>query len=365
MDASEKKEEFWLWLCCQKELYRPQIACLLRKFQTPEEVFYAPEKEVRSTEGLGWAQAEAVLRSRREFEGEYSRNMLREKGIRFISLEHPEFPERLKKIADPPFGLFLKGRLPSEEKRSVGIVGARKCSFYGRRMAERLAAAFAECGAQVISGMALGIDGYAQAAALEAGGESFAVLGCGADVCYPARNQGLYRRLGEAGGILSEYPPGREPLALHFPIRNRLISGLSDVLLVIEAKERSGSLITADLALEQGKDIYAVPGRAGDVLSAGCNRLISQGAGIVLSEKELVSSLNFHKENHKKNKNPQNPLETKEKLLYSCLDLQPKSLHEIASEANLPVQEVMAALTVLVMKGFAEEPSKNYYAKRW
>lgn len=356
-------EEYWLWLCSQKELYRTHIARLLQYFGTPREVFLAPEKEIRGCMCLGGTQTAALLKSREGWDEKKSRCRLEEKGIKFISAEHEKFPDRLKRIPDSPFGIFVKGRLPSEEKKSVGIVGARQCSYYGKQMAERLAVTLAECGVQIISGMALGVDGYAQTAALEAGGESFAVLGCGVDVCYPGRNRTLYAKLEARGGILSEYPPGREPLALHFPIRNRLISGLSDCLLVVEAKERSGSLITADMALEQGRDVYAVPGRVGDVLSAGCNRLISQGAGIILSEKELISELDFHKERNEKNKNPQNPLETKEKLLYSCVDLHPRSLHEIVSDAKLPVQEVMALLTALEMKGFIEEPTKNYYVR--
>lgn len=356
-------EEYWLWLCSQKELYRRHIARLIQFFGTPREVFLASEKELRNSRCLNDMQAAALLRSRAGWDAEKSRHRLEERGISFISAEHEEFPARLLKIPDSPFGVFVKGRLPSGQAKSVGIVGARQCSYYGKHMAERLACSLAECGVQIISGMALGIDGYAQMAAFEAGGESFAVLGCGVDVCYPRRNRGLYQKLAEKGGILSEYPPGREPLALHFPVRNRLISGLSDCLLVVEAKERSGSLITADMALEQGKDVYAVPGRVGDALSAGCNRLISQGAGIVLSEKEWISVLDFHKESLKKNENPQNPLETKEKLLYSCVDLQPRSLQEIASEVKLPVQEVMALLTALEMRGFIEEPVKNYYVR--
>lgn len=356
-------EEYWFWLCSQKELYRPHIAGLIQHFGTPWEIFSAPEKEIRNSMCLNEKQTVSLLRSREDWDGKESRHRLQERGIRFISAAHEEYPERLRQIPDSPFGIFVKGRIPEEEKKSVGIVGARQCSYYGKQMAERLAAVLAECGVQVISGMALGIDGYAQMAALDAEGESFAVLGCGVDVCYPRRNRALYQKLEERGGILSEYPPGREPLALHFPIRNRLISGLSDHLLVIEAKERSGSLITADMALEQGKDVYAVPGRVGDALSAGCNRLISQGAGIILSEKDLIFELDLHKKNHKKNKNPRNPLETKEKLLYSCVDLHPRSLQEIVSEVKLPVQEVMALLSVLEMKGFIEEPMKNYYVR--
>lgn len=357
-------EEYWLWLCSQKELYRRHIACLLGRFATPEGVFRASKREIEKVGGISAEQAEALDKSRQGFDGRESLEKLEKQGMRFISIAQGQYPDRLRRIPDPPFGLFVKGGLPEEGKRSVGIVGARRCSSYGRRMAEELAASLAQCGAQIISGMAMGIDGYAQGAALREGGASFAVLGCGADVCYPRQNRELYGRLPESGGVLSEYPPGKEPLPLHFPIRNRLISGLSDVLLVIEARERSGSLITADLALEQGKDVYALPGRVGDPLSAGCNYLISQGAGIISSGQELLESLNFHKPNHKKKENPKNLLETREKVLYSCVDLHPKSLHEIASEAGLPIQEIMAALTALEMKGIVEEPMKNYYVRR-
>ena len=357
-------EDYWLWLCCQKELYRPPIAKLIQYFGSPREVFQASGKALQDSGCLTGKQVTGLLKSRAGWDKEETRHQLERKGISFISAGQEEFPKRLKGIPDCPFGIFFKGKLPEDDRKTVGIVGARRCSYYGKQMAERLAAALAECGAVVVSGMALGIDGYAQTAALEAGGESLAVLGCGADVCYPRRNLPLYRRLEEGGSILSEYPPGREPLALHFPMRNRIISGMSDCVLVIEAKESSGSLITADLALEQGKDIYALPGRVGDTLSAGCNRLICQGAGIIISESELLSVLNFHKKEKRKNKKPRKPLETKEELLYSCVDLHPKSLQEIVSDIKLPVQEVMAGLTVLEMKGYVEEPRKNHYVRQ-
>ena len=362
-EEQKRREEYWLWICSMKEIYRPAIARLIRYFGNPGAVYEAPEKEIRNSGCLNDVQTEALLRGRAGWDAEESSHELKERGITFISAEHEDFPERLKQIYDCPFGIFYRGRLPEKNGKTAGIVGARRCSSYGKQMAECLAASLAGCGVQIISGMAWGIDGYAQTAALDAGGESFAVLGSGVDVCYPAGNRNLYHRLEKEGGILSEYPPGREALALHFPMRNRIISGLSDVLLVIEAKERSGSLITADQAIEQGKDVYAVPGRIGDPLSAGCNRLISQGAGIVLSENELLLTLNLIEEKQKKNKKAVNPLETKENMLYSYLDLHPKSLHEIVGRVQLPVQEVLSLLTVLEMKGFIKEPMKNYYSR--
>lgn len=216
---------------------------------------------------------------------------MRERGVCLVTEREADFPERLKQIPDAPWGLYYVGRLPEKEKRSVAIVGARDCTEYGRFMAKQFGAALARAGVQVISGLARGVDGVSQKAALEAGGYSLAVLGCGVDICYPEENRALYDALGTAGGFCSEYPPGTPPKAAFFPPRNRLISGFADGLLVIEAKERSGTLITVDMALEQGREVYALPGRATDPLSGGCNRLIRQGAGLVSKPEELLEEL--------------------------------------------------------------------------
>lgn len=353
-------EEYWLWLCSQKELYRPHQEALLRCFGSPREVFEATDGELTSLSFLTESQKDALKRAKRE---ENSWHVLEQKGIRFISIEHPAYPERLKEIPDPPYGIFWKGKLPADQRKSIAMVGARKCSFYGRQIASEIGKALAGCGVQIISGMALGIDSCSQEAVLESGGESFAVLGCGVDVCYPRRNRELYRRLEEQGGIISEFPPGREPLAHHFPIRNRIISGLAETVLVIEARDRSGSLITVDCALEQGRDVMAVPGRMKDAVSSGCNRLIDQGAGIVLSVEHLLKVLKLSPENIKNTKNHQIPLETKEKLVYSCVDLQPVSLEGIIQKTHLNAQETMGVLTALLLKGYVEEPVKNHYKK--
>ena len=204
------------------------------------------------------------------------------------------YPDKLTHIADPPSALFVKGRLPKETALSVAVVGARNCSPYGREAAAELGRRLAKSGIQVVSGMAVGIDGISQTGALRAGGAAFGVLGSGADVCYPRENMDLYQRLcrGENGsGVISEYAPGTEPAPWKFPVRNRIISALSDVLVVVEAKERSGTFITVSTALEQGKDVYAFPGRMGDRLSYGCNRLIAQGAGILYDMDEFIREI--------------------------------------------------------------------------
>lgn len=203
----------------------------------------------------------------------------------------PEYPERLKNISGAPKELYVLGKLPEEDRLSVAVIGARDCSEYGKYVARELGAVLGSSGISVVSGMARGIDGISQEAALNAGGSSFAVLGCGVDICYPEANRQLYERLKISGGILSEYSPGSPALACHFPPRNRIVSGLADVVVVIEARVKSGTLITVDMALEQGREVYVVPGRVTDRLSDGCNSLIKQGAGILLSPEDFLREL--------------------------------------------------------------------------
>ena len=214
-----------------------------------------------------------------------------EAGIRVVERGERDYPARLLEIPDPPERLYVLGRLPEENLPSVAIIGARECSEYGSYVAARLGECMGRNGIQVISGMARGIDGIGQTAALDAGGSSFAVLGSGVDVCYPARNRRLYERLRESGGVLSEYPPGTPALSRNFPPRNRIVSGLADAVVVVEAREKSGTLITVDMALEQGKEVYAVPGRVTDALSSGCNRLVKLGAAVLLDPEELAEEL--------------------------------------------------------------------------
>lgn len=210
---------------------------------------------------------------------------------RKILLTDRGYPRRLLEIPQAPKQLYVRGRLPEEGVPSVAIIGARDCSYYGQEVAKRLGRLFGENGIQVISGMARGIDGIGQQAALQAGGSSFAVLGCGADICYPRQNQDLYDRLCKQGGVISEYEWGTPPRAGNFPPRNRIVSGLADAVIVVEARKKSGTLITVDMALEQGKEVYAVPGRLVDDLSSGCNYLIKNGAGILLDMEEFMEEL--------------------------------------------------------------------------
>ncbi len=291
---------------------------------------------------------------------------LKEQGVGFVTEEMDSFPERLRTIQDSPDALFYKGNLPSGENTAAAIVGARSCSAYGRTIAGELGGQLSLCGIDIISGMAYGIDGYAQKGAVEMGGKTFAILGCGPDICYPRTHIPLYMDIQKRGGILSEFPPGTPPKSSHFPRRNRIISALSDFVIIVEAKERSGSLITADFALEQGRDIYAVPGRVDDPLSRGCNRLIAQGAGLIVSVEDLKKELALagylpRNQSVKNDEKPQFALATDEKMVYSCLDLHPKGLEEIVYLTHLPVSSVLSALLSLQIKEYVREEGKTHY----
>lgn len=354
----------WFWLCSVQGIYRKDMELLLRYFKSPAEVRKASEKELRSLTFLNERLRKRLVNHRFSFEAEKEYHKCQDRGIDFISCGHSAYPRRLLQITDYPYGLFVKGRLPDREERCMAVIGARVCSSYGKNMARELAGLLAENGISVVSGLAYGIDGAAQDACLQAGGRSYGVLGCGADICYPREHLGLYCRMQMQGGVISEYPPGTRALPFHFPLRNRIISGLSETVVVVEAKNKSGSLITADLALEQGRDVYAFPGRLGDALSEGCNRLISQGAGVITGLEDFLKENGVVLKIMKKKKNYNIGLETAENLVYSCVDSQTRSLQSISDEIKMPVNQVMRALCSLQLKGLVEETAKNHYAKK-
>ncbi|MBR0398582.1 MAG: DNA-processing protein DprA [Eubacterium sp.] len=212
--------------------------------------------------------------------------------MRYVKKQDPEYPAQLRPYERMPEMLYVCGDFPDPSRPCVAIVGARNCSHYAWQEAFRFGQILSEAGVQIISGMARGCDAAGHAGALAGGGHTFAVLGCGVDVCYPPSNRDLYHRIPEeGGGILSEYEPGTPALGWHFPIRNRIISAFADIVLVAEARKKSGSLITVEYALEQGKTVYAIPGRNRDPFSAGSNQLIAQGAGAATSPEVLLEEL--------------------------------------------------------------------------
>ncbi len=285
---TEEMKPYQLWLCSFAGMGNKKLCRMAEQFGGAREVYFASPAQWR--QALGEKQALCLQQFTETFKPWEEYEKLREQGIRLVTLSDKDYPRRLKEIPDAPYGLFVKGRLPGNEP-AVAVVGARDCSQYGAFVAEKLGEMLGKNGIAVVSGMARGIDGISQTAALKNGGISYGVLGCGVDICYPAQNRTLYDRLVAQGGLISSYPPGTPALARNFPPRNRIVSGLADAVVVVEAREKSGTLITVDMALEQGREVYAVPGRITDRLSDGCNRLLRQGAAPLLSPEELLEAL--------------------------------------------------------------------------
>lgn len=285
--------------------------------------------------------------------------------VREISKESPEYPQKLLHYEGMPEILYVRGTLPDPRRPAVAIVGARAASPYGRMQAFRYARRLSEEGVQILSGMAYGIDTEAHRGALEGEGGTWAVLGNGVDICYPSGNRALYQRiLREKCGILSEQPTGTRARNYFFPARNRIISGLADLVVIVEAREKSGSLITAQWALDQGKSVFAIPGPVTEELSMGCNKLIYDGAGIAYTPEILLRELGIDCKKIVKVKTKNElGLATDLKLVYSCLDLQPKSVEFLIQKTGLSPEKVGGLLLELKISGLAREIGRHYYVK--
>lgn len=360
--ADLSKDEYYFWLCSLPSIGVEKSRLLFDYFHTVERIYYAAEKELKNIKGLSEKNISMISNKDNKEIMKKQYHNLQQKGIYFVSKENTDYPERLKQIYGAPLGLFVKGHLPCDTRGSIAIVGARNCSGYGREMAKYFAKELSRYKIQVISGLARGIDSSAHKGALSLGGDTYGVLGCGIDICYPKENIELYMELPESGGILSEYGVGIPPLPGLFPMRNRIISGLADGILVIEAKEKSGSLITADLGLEQGKEIYALPGRIDEALSAGCNNLLKMGAKLVTSPGDIIEDYisNYHWKVQEMKKN-NNLLETKEKIVYANLSFNPKHLEVIIQETGLRMETAVELLVQLQLKNLIKQAG-NYYS---
>lgn len=360
------------WLSNRRNIGPIKIEALLQVYGCAEEIFHLSKAALANCKEhclgedghrLFTEEDIASLLTDRDMEKlkeEY--HGLAEKGIRFITREDKEYPEQLRSIYTAPFSIYVKGSLPAKGSKCLSVVGARDCSPYGREMARYLAGAVAKEGIVVISGLARGIDTYSHQGALSVGGLTYAVLGCGIDTCYPRENIGLYMEIQQHGGILSEYAPGTKPYAGNFPMRNRIISGLSDAILIIEARRKSGSLITVDMGLEQGKEIYALPGRATDPLSDGCNNLIKLGAKPVTSPEDILEDLlpGYRAL-------PESPMiaeggsDEQVKRIISCLTSEPKHIEELAVLSGLRIEQLMEQLLIMELRGLVRQTMKNYY----
>ena len=341
-----------------------KIRSLYHEVGSAEELYHLPLAQIKSIMGIREEEAKLIHASQRKWDVDKEWFRLMEQGIGFVSLEQPEFPEKVRHIHNPPYALYYVGKLPEENRKTVAIVGARTRSAYGSQVATELGKTLAQNGVQVVSGLARGIDRDAHQVALDGGGDTYAVLGCGVDICYPNENKYLYNKMIETGGVISEYPPGTKPVPGQFPARNRIIAGLCECIVVVEAKEKSGSLITADFAMEEGRDIYAVPGRICDALSQGCNRLIKQGAGALiniddfLSDLDVLSEINYTQMDFRKNL-----LEKDERLVYSLTDFRPIGVSTLVEKTGISISRLLEIVEKLESLGLIKETFTNYYIR--
>ena len=383
--------KYWVWLAECRGVSNQARLALLRHFGSPEDVFYADTGEILLTEGITREQAKALEDHKLNKADKILADCQR-LGLRILTIQDAEYPGRLQNIYDPPCLLYVKGRLPAiDETAAVAVVGTRDCTPYGVACAEKLGYGLASGGAVVVSGLAKGIDAAASRGALRAGGVTVGVVGNGLDVHYPYESRYLYEDIAAAGALLSEYPPGTEPAGSHFPARNRIISGLSLATLVVEAPERSGALITAETALEQGRDVFAVPGPIDAPASVGCNRLIRDGAGLVsdawdiLREyagrfpeklkqdeaREQPAVLGYQARQKAEPKpvppsldlNKSSLTDDQLNLLRAMSDEEPALVDDLIEQTGIPTRRVLSALTLLEMEQLVTQHSGKRYTR--
>lgn len=391
--------KYWLWLASLKTVPGHVKLRLLHHFDTPERIFFSESGEYLLVEGVTREIASA-LENKSLKEADRILGDCERLGLRILTLHDAEYPDRLRNIYDPPILLYVKGRLPLfDDEVAIAMVGSRKSSDYALSAGEQLAYQLALQGAVVVSGLAAGGDAAAHRGALRAGGFTAAVIGGGHDVIYPRENRFLYEDIGVRGVILSEYPPGTHPDGKHFPVRNRIISGLSLGVVVIEAAERSGTLITASRALDQGRDVFAIPGRMGDPGCLGSNRLLRDGAGLVTEAWDILShyaSLYPHKIRfapageavHFGGNGTEKPTEEPEEkqaeepvaalpvlelsgdhgltaeqvAVLKTLSGRTLQVDDIIEQSQIPTRVVLAALTILEIEGFVTQHSGKRFS---
>ena len=399
----------WIWLATRTHIGERLKVDLVRRFQDPEAIYFADPGSFHDISGLT-AEGAAALADKNLQDAEKVLWDCRRKNLRILTWQDAAYPARLKNIPDPPLVLYYKGNLPDFDALPViGVVGTRKASAYGMNVAGKMGYQISRCGGIVVSGMAAGIDAMATRGALTAGAAAVGVLGCGADVVYPASNRGLFEEMEQYGCLISEYLPGTPPAAYNFPRRNRIISGLSCGVLVVEAPEKSGALITAHAALDQGRDVFVVPGNIDVDTFVGSNRLLRDGAIAVSSGWDVMSEyealypdkiteftaqpekiqsqtaqnaplfgnkqVSKHKEDKKVIDNgdpsPYSGLEDRtpsmlsdEQKILSALTGQPRPIDDVIAETGIPTAKMLATLTLLQVKGMVKQhPGKRISLK--
>jgi DNA processing protein len=350
---------YWLALSLIPDLGARRIRRLVEHFGCAKGAYTADVNELYLA-GIAARAAESLIAGRRGIDPVREWERLCTKGYRMITMDSPDYPLLLGQIYDPPAVLFYRGNLDVLQDICIAVVGSRAATEYGKSAAFRLARELSEAGVTVVSGMARGIDTAAHQGVLKNGGKTAAVLGCGLDICYPPENLRLRENILHSGVVLSEFPPGTQPKPAHFPLRNRIISGLSQAIVVVEAGEKSGALITADCALEQGREVFAVPGSINSPNSRGCHRLLKEGAALLESVDDILFELGLALRQEKQQTFEATPEQQK---ILASLQYEPVHFDELLGRCEFKAASLAAVLAELELAARVRKLPGNYYLR--
>ena len=342
---------------------------LLERFGSSEAILDASRAQLEAVPGIGPKLANAIVEESKTIDIAAEINLAKEKGVQILPYTSEQYPQHLKTIYDPPLVLYVKGNILETDVLALAIVGARRCTYYGLSQAERFGRLLAQKGLCIVSGMARGIDAAAHRGAISSNGRTIAVLGCGLGVIYPRENIELAEQIVQHGAIVSEFPMNTPPDFRNFPPRNRLISGLSLGVLVVESSLKSGSLITAQWALEQGKEVFAIPGNIDNIYSRGTHKLIKEGAKLVEDITDIIQELGPVAETLNATEVPMTNdprslmLNSQEKKIFSLLSSSPKDIDEIIRITKLPTSVVSSTLLILEIKKLVKQLSGKRFVK--
>ena len=357
-------KRFWVGLTLVRGIGAVRLQALIDHFGDAASAWQGSPEELHVA-GLGSKVIERLLEARKSVDLNQLWDKIVAQGIKILTWDDELYPPRLKEIEQPPPVLYVRGELLPEDHFAVAMVGTRKVTPYGRQVTEELSAFLASNGVTVISGLARGVDAVAHSTALKAGGRTAAVMGSGVDRIYPPENRALAEQMISRGALISDYPVGTPPDASNFPPRNRIISGLSLAVVVVEAGETSGALITAEFAAEQGREVFAVPGSILAPQSKGANKLIQNGALPLLTPEDLLQALNLTRVSAQKSARKILPADEVEAQLLNTLGSEPMHVDEIRNQTGLPVEKVSAALVMMELKGMVRQVGgMNYVAVR-
>lgn len=357
-----EQRRYWVGFNCVTGIGAVRLRALLDAFGDLETAWNASLAELHAV-GLDQRSLQGILQARESLDLEHELRRIEDAGYKVVTWEDPDYPVRLLEIDAPPPVLYVWGRLKPEDRLAVAIVGTRRPTAYGLAVARDLAALLAGSGVTVVSGLARGIDAAAHRAALEAGGRTLAVLGSGLDRVYPPEHRRLAESAAAAGAVLTDYPMGTAPEAGNFPPRNRIISGLSLAVVIVEAGEGSGALITADFAAEQGREVFAVPGSIYSRASRGTNALLCAGARVLVSPEDVLEALNLDAVARHEAACQALPDDPTEARLLEALSAEPTHVDELTARIGLPPSQVSAALAMLELKGRARQVGAMHYVR--